>query len=744
MKNESVEAQLGKGVQDWLRGFPPGAPTVVVPVFNAFDDMLECIESLLANNPAAIPLLVLDDGSTDERIPESIEPLSRAKGFAYVRKPSNSGFVATVNLAFEWCAPRDVVVVNSDVVVPPAWLERLRAAAYFRSTIATATPLTNHGTILSVPYLNEPVPYLIEGMTTAQVDARIQEASLLLRPIIPSAVGHCIYFKRAALDVVGHFDEVFSPGYGEEVDFSQRAVAAGFCHVAADDLFVFHKGSRSFDLKGQDERRLIQDSHEEIINTRYPWYRPWVERATSDVRSPLALALESARAALLGYRIAIDATRVDGSTTGTQVLILELIRALAIAPDRNAHLTLIIADQAPLEALLGVDQVVDAVIRISDLPSQEQPVFDLIHRPSQIGLAAERAFLQDVARRFIVSHLDCISFSNPSYAKTWAEWERYRSVSATTFAQADGVIFISDDAAEDAGHQGLHIPAGRRCVTYAGVDHLQYSAKAAPPAGSAGFQDLPFLLMLGTNFKHKNRVYALRLLSTLVTEYRWSGHLVFAGPKVACGGSVAEEEWALRHQPEIRSRVHDLDAVDEGGKKWLLENATLLLYPSAYEGFGLVPFEAAAAGTPALTSKTTSLGEVLGDQVIYLDTFDPVAGAGVVWSFLSDPEMARKQVEAINARATQFTWRQVADRTWGFYKQILRMPPRPRQPTPLPTPPPTPPPTPVLTDPHPTVEPVISRSWRERMARGRYILRNEGFQALLKETWQLIRWMLTR
>lgn len=724
------ESELGQMVQDWLQDFALQTPVVVVPVFNAYEDVLECVDSLLATTPTDTPILVLDDASTDARISDALEPLSRSKGLAYVRKPSNSGFVSTANLAFEWSAPRDVVIVNSDVVVPPKWLQRLQATAYVRSTIATATPLTNHGAILSVPCRNRPVPDLVEGMTVAQVDARIQEASFKLRPIIPTAVGHCTYYRRAALDVVGYFDEAFSPGYGEEVDFSQRAVAAGFSHVLADDLFVFHKGSRSFEAKGQEAKQRIQQSHENMINARYPWYRHWVADVKSNAQGPLALAIERARVALLGHRIAIDATCIGGSTTGTQVLTLELLRSLASAPARCAHLAVIIKDSASIEALLGVDQLVDEVIRLSDLEHLGYPLFDLVHRPFQIHWPSELTLLQKVASRFMVSQLDCISFSNPSYAASSEEWRQYRYLTLVALAIADGIAFISRDAAHDTTHQGVLLPDDRVCVTSIGVDHLLHSTAATPPLESDGFKDQPFILMVGTDFRHKNRTYALRLFKELSRRYRWPGKLVFAGPKVSWGGSDVEEASEIQRSPELRSRVYYLGAVNEAEKRWLLEKAALVLYPSTYEGFGLPPFEAAIAGTPALTTRSASLQEVLGDWVIYLDTLNPGVGAETAWSLLSDPETARRQVEAIKSRVSDFRWSDVADRTWDFYRRILDMPPR----------------SPELKKLWEQVEFFHEgpKTWRERLAKAFYLWLAKGFRPLWREIQQYIRWRWSR
>jgi hypothetical protein len=165
----------------------------------------------------------------------------------------------------------------------------------------------------------------------------------------------------------------------------------------------------------------------------------------------------------------------------------------------------------------------------------------------------------------------------------------------------------------------------------------------------------------------------------LIYKYGWEGRLVLAGPKVSWGGSEAEEEAFLRQNPEVYAQICDLGPVTEAEKQWLLQHSSLVLYPSTYEGFGLVPFEAAVVGTPALTARTTALAEVLGEGVIYLDSFDPEQGADLVWRFLTDSEISVKQVEAIRARAALFTWETTAQNAWQFYRKVLSLPPRPNR-----------------------------------------------------------------
>ncbi len=695
-----------------MTNLPIGGPCrIIVPVFNALEDVVECVESLCAHTPPEAQILLIDDASTDAAVQPTLEALAAKHGLRYVRKPVNTGFVGSCNLGFELAKPHDVVIVNSDVIVPADWLPRLQAAAYHRSNIATATPFTNHGSIVSLPHIDRPSHNLPLGMSLAEVDDRVRRHSLRLYPIIPTAIGHLTYIKRSAIDtVVVGFDEAFAPGYGEEVDFSQRTTMAGFCHVVADDLFVHHKGSKSFGgpnaPQKEQRRREIQEAHERLINQRHPWYEAARGLNASEIgskfpASPFARAAERARASLLGYDIAIDATCVSQYTTGTQVVTLELINALidCLAANQRANapviakLSIIVAD-GPMPDILKTIAAragdVATVVRIHDLRQRfkddNAPRFDLIHRPFQLTSSRDLLFLLTAARRFIVSQLDCIAYANPSYALNAESWLAYRQLTERVFAMADGISYISADAQHDAKHRGLLMPPERECVAYVGVDHQLHRSEIGAEIGAEAsataematllgkIGTAPFLLVLGTNFRHKNRVYAIRMLQALIAQHAWPGNVVFAGPNVTAGGSVQEEAEAVTG--DFAQRVIYLGAIDEVQKNWLMQKSALVLYPSNYEGFGMVPFEAAQLGVPCLALRNTSVAEVLGDGVRYLESNDPQAGVELVWQMLSTPDVAAAQVAVINVRAARFNWGTVAQDTLAFYDRVLRLPAR--------------------------------------------------------------------
>ncbi len=192
----------------------------------------------------------------------------------------------------------------------------------------------------------------------------------------------------------------------------------------------------------------------------------------------------------------------------------------------------------------------------------------------------------------------------------------------------------------------------------------------------------------------------------------------------------------LAQYPQAAARTVKLGIVDEAEKGWLLENAALLLYPSITEGFGLNPFEAAQIGTPALTSRGGSLAEVMGEQVVYFESFDPEESADAIWSLINDATARTRQTDAILARVADFRWLETASRLWTLLDRILELPPRSilvdqqvetiRR----------------LTMPGAADGQTPMRSWVERLKRAFYIMRREGPSSLLAEARQFIRWKL--
>jgi GT2 family glycosyltransferase len=220
-------------------------PAVIIPVFNALEYLEACIESVFRTIPADTPVWLIDDASTDPGVRPFLQ--SRVKHLRpqthLVFQDQNLGFVATANHGMR-LAQGDLVLLNSDTEVTHGWLQRLAACLNTDDLIATATPWSNNGEIVSIPNfcVSNPAP------GNADEIARVIAASgPPLYPSLPTAVGFCMAISSRAIDSLGLFDEeTFGRGYGEENDFCQRAEKAGFKNVLCDDAYVVHHGGASF------------------------------------------------------------------------------------------------------------------------------------------------------------------------------------------------------------------------------------------------------------------------------------------------------------------------------------------------------------------------------------------------------------------------------------------------------------------------------------------------------------------
>ena len=648
-----------------------GDAVVCIPVYGAVGDFAQCLASVTRHTPPDVPVLVADDHSPGAEVERHLDALSATgtleRTLHYTRRAHNLGFVGNVNTAFEQAAPADVVLVNSDVIVGPGWLEGLRAAAYEDETVATATALTNHGTIVSLPRRNAPSAALPAGLDLDEAARRVREDGSRTHPRLPTAIGHCFYVRRPALELVGPFDLAFSPGYGEEVDFSQRCVLVGLKHVLAGDVFVYHRGAGSF-----GGAHPVQEEHERTIAARYPYYHPWV-RALGDKRSgPFPRALAAGRRALTGLSVTIDGTSLNEDVAGTQVQTMAVIRAIVAA---GARPRVVVPPQLGEHWRVELEAI-DAVTVVSPDEAVARDPSDVVHRPFQVVSKSQLEFLHRLGERIVVTHQDLIAFHNPGYHEGYDEWHAYREATALTMAVADAVVFIAQHGASEALAEELVEERQVRVVPN-GTDHETVGA-AGDPRPPAGFDagGGPFLLCLGVDFKHKNRVFALELFDEL-RRGGWDGRLVLAGPRAAHGSSAADERaWLITHA-DAAARVTVLPAVSESEKTWLYGAAALVLYPTVQEGFGLVPFEAARAGVPCLFAAQTSLAEILPAGAARIVQWNAGLTAARALELITDETARQEQIATILAAGERFTWERTGRLLMDVYRQVADAPMRP-------------------------------------------------------------------
>jgi GT2 family glycosyltransferase len=136
------------------------AADVVVPVYNAPDDVRACVDSVLADLRADVRVVLIDDASPDPAIASYFAELERLAHpqVMLLRNEHNLGFTGTANRGMQ-LSRADVVLLNSDTIVTRGWLDALLHCATTDATIGTITPVSNNAEICSFPRFCEDNPW---------------------------------------------------------------------------------------------------------------------------------------------------------------------------------------------------------------------------------------------------------------------------------------------------------------------------------------------------------------------------------------------------------------------------------------------------------------------------------------------------------------------------------------------------------------------------------------------------------
>ena len=273
------------------------------------------------------------------------------------------------------------------------------------------------------------------------------------------------------------------------------------------------------------------------------------------------------------------------------------------------------------------------------------PRTHVVHRPQQVFSEHDLALLRLLGERIVVTHQDLIGYRNPTYHASVDDWRQYRRVTRIALAVADKVVFFSEHARSDALAEGL-VDERHTELVGIGSDQLwRPDGERRPPDGAPAEDG--FLLCLGADYRHKNRPFAIALAGELRAAHGWQGKLVLAGSHVTHGSSRAEERALLARDPDLAEAVLDIGPVDEAGKSWLYGHAAAVLFPSLYEGFGLIPFEAARAGVPCLFAAQAALVEVAGSELATLRAWDVPLSAAAVAPLLRPGSERERHVEGL-------------------------------------------------------------------------------------------------
>ncbi|MCE2579105.1 glycosyltransferase [Komagataeibacter sp. FNDCR1] len=269
-----------------------GRVHVIIPVHGSRDLTLACLDSVLHAPPQpasgiVMSVIVVDDATPDALLRADLDRMAATGAITLLRHAANRGYPHAINTGLAQAGGTDVVLLNSDTLVAPGWLDELAIVAYGHAETGTVTPFSNDASILTWP---DPQA---DGHTAPPPDARqvrmLMEAARTAnagRAVdIPTGHGFCMFIRHDCLNATGPLrTDLFAHGYGEENDFCMRATRLGWRHVAAPGAFVGHVGGASFGVA----RQTLMQRNLWLINRLYPGYDALIRDHVA--RDPLAPA----------------------------------------------------------------------------------------------------------------------------------------------------------------------------------------------------------------------------------------------------------------------------------------------------------------------------------------------------------------------------------------------------------------------------------------------------------------------
>jgi glycosyltransferase involved in cell wall biosynthesis len=367
--------------------------------------------------------------------------------------------------------------------------------------------------------------------------------------------------------------------------------------------------------------------------------------------------------------LTIDVTWLGPHETGAQVLTTAAIPALA--------------DQSTIKSirLIGLKELPTYARHLTDHakvnlePNIEKALetqTDIIWYPNQIDQRVDISQSRKLGKRVITTYLDLIAYDIPKYHASEDAWAAYRAMQRTIALSVDGITTISKDVAKRLYQEVPTLDTKRIQAISLGLDHITISTEQERPKELKD-TGRPFILVLGNDFQHKNRDFAIDVWQEVLNQ-GISVDLVLAGLHVRSSSSKQSETSKLKKHTNLRGEAHTLGHVTSVQRTWLLANASAVLYPSSAEGFGFVPYEAAIFGTPTTFTSFGPLKEI--SQV----TTTPISWSATqvaqdLTGLFSNKQLASNRVVQIQQVVQTSTWNGFALALLNFFRGIATVPP---------------------------------------------------------------------
>lgn len=375
-------------------------------------------------------------------------------------------------------------------------------------------------------------------------------------------------------------------------------------------------------------------------------------------------------------RIGIDA-RMLGTGYGIGRYIEQLIEHLALI-DRENEYVLFVKEQGTMnnEQLTKLpENFREALTDIPWYSLAEQTKLTSIIKRERVDLMHFPHWNTPLAYRapFIVTIHDLTMFHYPrpeattlGPVKFWFKDKAHRLVIRHAVKRAKHIIVMSEWVKQDV-HETLGVPMEKMTVTYQAPfqDNAEFRIQNSELILKKYSIQKPYILYVGAAYPHKNLEGLLKAWKIFTEKYGAGYQLVLAG----------KEDYFYKRLKSVISNQKSVvftGLVSDDELIVLYESASLFVYPSLSEGFGLPPLEAMARGVPVASSNRTCLPEVLGEASLYFDPENYAQMAEVMYRGLTDEEASFELRQKAREELKRYSWGKLARETLGIYNEVIR------------------------------------------------------------------------
>jgi glycosyltransferase involved in cell wall biosynthesis len=302
---------------------------------------------------------------------------------------------------------------------------------------------------------------------------------------------------------------------------------------------------------------------------------------------------------------------------------------------------------------------------LADIPWygwREQLIFPKIIRREKIDLMH---FIHDL----LLLHYPTRAASTLGPISYYFKNIAYRLALKHAIKKSKHIIAPSEYTKQDIVNN-LKITPEKITVTHLGISNFQFPI--SNEFSNHNFQTTaekykitkPFVLYVGVAYPHKNLDGLVKAWKIFCEQHGNNYQLVLAGRK-------------NYFYDKLDSRLRGNDGVVLTGfvpdedLPALYQNASLYVFPSFYEGFGLPPLEAMQYGVPVVSSNAACLPEILKDAALYFDPNNQEEISAAIWRGLTDQNLRQSLTQNSVQLIHNYSWITTADRTWEVYKKVL-------------------------------------------------------------------------